>query len=137
MTRTWADLNQGEFVGAEDLDGKDATMTITEIDSDWFVNEKGRRKKQPILSFKGTERKWIVNETNVQLMRAMWPNPDDAIGHKITLTTEAVQFGPKQVPGVRVKGSPELAETITVTIELPQKKPFTRKLVNTGRTTHE
>lgn len=137
MTRTWASLNPGEYIAADEFGDKTPTMTIEAIDSESFEKDSGGHERRGVVTFKETPRKWVLNETNLQLLGAMWPTPDDAIGHKVTLMAEPVKFGKETVQGIRVKGSPELEADLEVLVKLPRKKAQPRTLYKTGRATNE
>lgn len=134
---TWETLNPGDYIKAAEMNGKPVTMRIASIDREDFVTEDGEGEKRGVVSFAETDRKWVLNKTNIQLLAAMWPQLDDAIGKRVTLVPEKVQFGKETVDGIRVKGSPDIDGDITATIKLPRRKPITRRLVKTGAAHHE
>lgn len=134
MTRlNWDNLNPGEYISAAEFDGKPVTLRIASIDRGDFVKDDGTPEKRGVVSFTETERKWVLNKTNIQLLKALWPDMEDAIGQKVTLVGEKVQFGPNVVDGIRVHGAPHLTGPVTVMVKLPKKKPVKRTLVPTGR----
>ena len=135
---TWAALRSTDYITADEFDGKDVTITITRFEKKDFERddkdtENGKKhKKIGVAYFKGSERGWVLNETNIQLLNAIFPTPEDAIGHRVTLRAEEVNFGREKVPGIRVIGSPELEAPIDVQVKLPRRKPVTRRLFPTG-----
>lgn len=132
MGLTWDQLNPGEYIKAGEFGGKDVTMTITAVDRNDFLKDDGTPEKRGVISFSETERKWVTNATNIQLLKALWPRPEDAIGHKVTLYAEKVKFGRETVEGIRVKGAPHLTSPVIVAVKLPRKKAVDHKLVPTG-----
>ncbi len=54
--------------------------------------------------------------------------PPEWIGKRVTFQQEMDKFGVKDVEAVRVYGSPDLADDVEVTIEMPKKKPRKKKL---------
>jgi len=129
---TWDSLNLGDYISAAEFTGQ-VTMTIAGIERVDFEKEKGGHEKRGVVSFKETDRRWVTNKTNVQLMRAIWPEMEGAIGHRITLASEMVAFGAEKVPGIRVVGSPEMTAPINAIVKLPRKKARTVRLVPTVR----
>ncbi len=55
----------------------------------------------------------VLNRTNAEYIAAMFgAEADDWRGKKITMESQMVQCGRDKVPGIRVGGSPELAEKV-------------------------
>jgi hypothetical protein len=129
----WDNLNPGEYIKAGEFDGKPFTMRIASIDRGDFIKDDGTPEKRGVVSFTETDRKWVLNATNIQLLRAIWPTIEGAIGQKVTLMAENVQFGRDTVEGIRVKGAPHLTAPIQAEVRLPRKKPSKRTLVPTGK----
>lgn len=136
---SWGALNPSDYITAEEFGGKDVTMTITSIERVDIEKEDGTVKKHGVVGFRGTDRRWVLNSTNVQLLKQLIDAiegretvPNDAIGHKVTLTSEDVRFGREKVKGIRVKGSPELTRNINATVKLPRRKATERTLYATG-----
>lgn len=130
---TWASLNPGEYIAADEFGDRAPTLTITAIDSESFERDTGGHQKRGVVTFKETNRRWVLNETNIQLLGALWPTPEDAIGHRVTLMAESVKFGRETVRGIRVKGSPDIDADVVVAVKLPRKAPQDRTLYSTGR----
>lgn len=130
---TWETLNPGEYIKAAEMGGKPVTMRIASIDRQDFVTEDDEAgEKRGVVSFVETDRKWVLNRTNILCLQAMWPLIEDAIGQRVTLVPERVQFGRETVDAIRVKGSPDIAGDVVATIKLPRRKAVTRKLYKTG-----
>jgi hypothetical protein len=131
MTMTWAGLNPGDYISGAEME-KPVTMTITGIERVDFEKEDGDgHEKRGVMSFSETERRFVLNKTNIALLAAMWSTPDASIGHKVTIGPEQVQFGAETVTGIRVLGSPELEAPLTVMVKLPRRKPLKRTLTPT------
>jgi len=136
---SWGALNPSDYITAEEFGGKDVTMTIAALERVDIEKEDGSVKKHGVVGFAETDRRWVLNSTNVQLLKQLFDAisgretvPDDAVGHKVTLTAENVQFGREKVKGIRVKGSPELERVVKASVKLPRRKATTRDLVPTG-----
>jgi hypothetical protein len=101
MTMTVDDFFPSNFLRPDDLKGKPpVTLTIDGVDRQEFRD--GTRK--PTLSFKGTNKKLILNKTICDVIadafgRDMqkWP------GHPITVFATRVEFSGKMVDAIRVR----------------------------------
>lgn len=86
-----------------------------------------------VIHFREMKRGWVMNKTNAQCMTAMFGREVSGWdGKRVTLKAEMVQVGPSKQPGIRVVGSPDIANDITFDIRLPKKKPIKVTLVKTG-----
>lgn len=133
MSLTWETLNPGEYIKADEFNGKPVTMRIASIDRQDFELEDGSgHEKRGVVSFTETDRKWVLNKTNIQLLKALWPTIEDAIGQKVTLASQQVQFGREKVQGIRVIGAPHLTSSVQAQVKLPRRKPITVTLQPTG-----
>lgn len=123
-----------DFIAAVEFDGKEPTMTVTRIDEEEVFDEKtGREKIKLTAHFKETKRGWVLNTTNCLLMEEMFGRDTSGwVGKRVTLVAADVQLGKETVKGIRVKGSPELKEPVTVTMKVGRKKLRVR-LVPTGK----
>ena len=134
VPQTWGEAFPTKYLKAASLNGKPATLTIRECLLEDLEGDKGESKRKAVVYFTETAAGLVLCLTNGQLLKAMWgPKPPDWTGHKVTLAAELVQMGAKRVPGLRIIGSPELAEPMTVSIELPRRNPFNRTLTPTKR----
>ena len=136
MTHWRTIVSNSETISAADLDGHAPTVTITAVEGGAFENDDGKVDRKALISFIGKEKRLAANVINCTLLEAMFgPEVEDWVGHAVTLMADRVEVAGrfKGEPCVRVKGSPELAHPLTVTIALPRRKPFTRQLVPTGK----
>ncbi len=134
MSTTWESLNPGDYISANDFNGKDVTLTIIGVGKQEFEKEDGSgHETRGVVAFKQTSRKWVLNKTNIQLLRAIWPSVEDSIGHAVTLMPEKVKFGKEWVLGIRVKGSPDLDKPVDVAVKLPKRKAVNHKLIPTKK----
>jgi hypothetical protein len=127
-------LFPSRFLKAGEFAGRPVTLTITGVELEELEKEDGNSKSSPIVSFAETKRQWVLIKTNAQCLVAMWGQDTDGwLGHKVTLYPERDASGLSDSGlCIRVKGSPELAKTITASIKLPRRKPVSRKLLPTG-----
>lgn len=82
----------------------------------------------------GGGRGWLLNRTNAEVLAVLFQsrNTDDWIGKRVTIHAQMVRVGRTTQPGIRIKGSPDLAAPMDVTYTLPRKKPLKVTLVPTG-----
>ena len=138
MTHWRTIVSNSETISAADLDGHTPTVTITGVEGGAFESDDGKVDRKALISFIGKEKRLAANVINCTLLEAMFgPEVEDWVGHAVTLMADRVEVAGrfKGEPCVRVKGGPELANPLTVTIALPRRKPFTRQLVPTGSRT--
>lgn len=66
MSKThWRTIAGKEYLVGEELNGKEVKVTINEVKVELLQNVKGKEKK-PVASFKGTDRKLVLNVTNMK-----------------------------------------------------------------------
>lgn len=123
-------LFPGRFMKAGEFQGKDVTLTVTDVDIEDLPQDKGPDKPRGILSFRETKKKLVLNRTNGECIKGMFGrNPQEWIGKRIT-------FYPAEwngEPAIRVKGSPEMSEQMDVEVRLPKRKPIVMKMQVTGK----
>lgn len=121
-------LFPGRFIKAADLNGREVTVTVSDVDLEDLPQEKGGDKAKGIVSFSDAKKKLVLNRTNGECIKAMFGRKcDDWTGKRITLyPTEW-----NGEPCVRIKGSPDIAKPITFELKLPRKKPRATTLLVT------
>ncbi len=104
---------------ASDFDGGEWEVTIESYEVREFDQKDQKtgetyKQKKPVFSFHETEKTMVCNKTNRNSIAYVYgPEMDDWIGKKIILFAELVEFGGKQVEGIRVR------------VPKPMKKPTT------------
>lgn len=123
------ELFPGRFLKAGLLKGKKVTVTISAVDTEEMPDRKGTKTKG-IVSLRETKMQWALNSTNGQCLKAMFGrHVQEWIGHRVTICPEKDRFGAEMVDAIRVYGSPELENEITLTIDLgPRRAQQTRVL---------
>ena len=117
---TYDDLYPGRFLKAGNFNGKKVTLTVSDYRREELEGEKGKEIKA-IVSFKETEKELVACKTNGLCLRSMFGNLlPDWVGKKVILFPST--WAGK--PAIRVWGSPDIAEEITVTVKLQKRKPF-------------
>lgn len=94
------DIFGGNFLKADDLQGRSVPVTISAVEVKEF--DDGNKL---ILSFEGKDKKLVCNRTNASIIQEVLgsSDTDDWVGQKVTLITKKVEFQGKLVPAIRVK----------------------------------
>ena len=125
---------KGDYIAAVEFNGKTPTLTIDHVNSVELEGEDGTKKGRPVVFFRETRRGWVLCKTTAQSLAAMFtPETDTWTGKRVTLVSEIVNVGKEKVPGIRVKGSPDLTAAVTFDLKLPRKKPRKVTLVPTAK----
>lgn len=105
----------GNYLKAEDLAGRNVPVVIETAEVTEFDDG-----KKVVLSFKGKDKKLVVNKTNASIIAEVTgqDDTDNWPGCAIVLTTKKVEFQGKLVPSIRVVLDPTLADT-----PQPQRRP--------------
>lgn len=120
-------LFPGRFIKAGEFNGKAVTLTISAVDLEDLPSDKGDQSKG-IVSFVESKRKWVLNRTNGECLKAMFGrNTDDWIGKRVTLYPAPYEGD----IAIRVKGSPDIDRSMTVEVKLPRKRPYNVTLEKT------
>jgi hypothetical protein len=131
---SWDEMFPGRFLKAGLFKGKAVTLTIEDVTLEQLPSDKGPDQTRGVLSFKQTPMQLAINKTNGLCLRAMFGKvPTEWIGKRVTFVPELDKFGKETVDAIRIQGSPDMAEAISVEIRMPRKKPKTRRLVVTGK----
>jgi hypothetical protein len=144
IPKSWDDAHPGRFLKHADvtLAGGELTLTVTKVHAEHMGAKKdGSPDTRNILSFKEIPKQYATQKTNERLIVAMFgPRPEDFIGKRVTFVVGQdfnISEG-KNGPCVRVGGSPDISETMQVTVTYSRKtrrapKEFTlRKTVVAG-----
>lgn len=129
-------VSGSNFVSAEEIG--DAVPTLTVDDVRVAVVESldpgSPAADKLVVYFVEAKKGWIINSTNGKCLGAMFGNDVRGWrGKRVTLVVEPVKFGGKTLPGIRIKGSPDIAAPIDVDVTLPRRRKTMRKLVPTGK----
>ena len=119
-------------MAAAEFGGRTPTFTVKSVKLVGLEGEDGRTKDKGVVFFNETDRGLVLCRTNAVLIAAMFGNDTDAwLGKRITLHAQDVQLGRETVPGIRVKGSPDIDEVKPCPVKLPKRKAF---IVNLEKT---
>ena len=116
-------LFKGSYLAAIEFGGRTPTMTIANVKIVALEGEDGKSKDRGVVYFSETDRGLVLCKTNAILIAGMFGNDTDAwVGKRITMHATEVALGRDRVLGIRVKGSPDIAAPVDVTVKLPKKK---------------
>lgn len=125
-------LIQSDYIAADEFGGSEPTLTITRVQLIKFEDDGGKAKSKGVVSFKERDRAWILNRTNAECLAAMFGHETDGWhGKRVTLCAQSVRFGGETKNGIRIKGSPDLAQPVSFDLKLPKKKAQRVTLVPT------
>ena len=115
-------LNPSNYFSPADFEG-DITAKILEVRLEDVEDEaKGKKRKGSIL-LEGHEKPWLSNVTNTKCLVAMFGDETDRWkGKRVTLYAERVMAFGEWTLGVRLRGSPDIAQPVSVRIKLRKKK---------------
>jgi hypothetical protein len=96
------DAFPSKYLKTDDLKGRDVTVTIESIDLVALPNGQG---KKLVATFTGTEKAWIVNKTNANIIAKNLGAMDTKgwIGKDITLFPTETEFQGDTVDCIRVR----------------------------------
>lgn len=131
MAYDFDDLYPGRFLkSGELLKTGDRTLTIKDVLRERLEGRKGPETKG-ILVFQEIEQQLTLNRTNGLCVKAMFGRDTGQwIGKRVTLYCAEVRTEFSET-GVRLRGSPDIAEKLTFTLELARKKPRQMTLYKT------
>lgn len=130
---TWDEMYPGRFLKAGLFKGQAVTLTIKDVTLEELPSDHGPDQVRGILSFKERPMQLALNKTNGICLRKMFgKKPAEWVGKRVTFVPEMDKFGPEPVDAIRIKGSPDITEDMSVEIKMPRKKPKTRRLVVTS-----
>lgn len=115
------ELYPGRFLKAGLLKGQKVTLTISDVDLEGLEGEDGKQKQKAILSFKERPMQLVMCKTNGYCIKSMFgPTLSGWIGKRVTLF-ESTWNGE---PCIRIWGSPDIQQNMTVSVQLPRRRPF-------------
>lgn len=123
------ELFPGRFVKAGLLQGRQVTLTITDVRKERLPDKKGKQlpgedrphRTRGILYFRGTEMELVLNKTNGERMKGMFGRRSGPwIGKRITIAPVMVTaFGKKEL-AIRIIGSPDIERDMEILEDLGQ-----------------
>ncbi len=125
-------LNPSKYLSGVDLPA-DATFTIKAVSLSDLEGENGKTERRGTIALLETDKPWLSNVTNSKCLAAMFGDETDRwVGKRVVVFQERVLAFGEWVPGVRVRGSPDLAAPVSVSVKLRKKKTQTLTMLKTG-----
>lgn len=102
------DMFGGDFLKAADLKGKEVKLTISGIGMELLgAGDSGEQKKKPVLSFKQTDKRLVLNKTNATILATSYGDDTDGwINQTITLYPARVPFKGVMQDAIRLRELP-------------------------------
>jgi hypothetical protein len=132
-------LTPSKFFTAADFTGE-ITVTIKSIDfEDVEVEAKNgqpaKTERKGALWLVEHDKPWLCNVVNTKCIAAMFGDDDVEKrwpGKRLTLYIDRVMSFGQWVPGVRIKGSPDISQPVSVSLRLRKKREQTLTMQPTG-----
>lgn len=125
----WKRLRENTYLGQHDFDpGEKKTFTVDRLVSDDVTDDKGRKKKEPIMFFKEAVKPMIVNSTNCRKMEELSGSKyiESWSGMRIIISVDPkVRFGGKVTGGLRIIGKVSDNKPTKIVYCSDCKKPIT------------
>lgn len=93
----------GNYLKAEDLQGKTVRVTINHVAVEEFENN-NKVERKIVLGFQGKDKMFILNKTNAAIITENLgtDESDSWMGQTIALAVKKVEYAGKLVPAIRV-----------------------------------
>lgn len=125
-------LFPGRFLKSGEFKGREATLTIADIDLEELEDRKGKRLKC-ILTFKETKKQLVLNRTNGETLKGMFGRKANAwVGKRITFYPATVEAFGAPTLAIRVRGSPDIAADMEITCKVGRQGDVRVKMKKTG-----
>lgn len=118
-----SDAFPSNFLKAEDLNNKSVVVVISEVEFD-KIGKDSTESKKLILSFKGKEKKMVINKTNAKTLEKLYGDDTDLwIGKPIKIVTREVEFQGDVVWALRVSLEKPAGPSPAAAPESPEPEP--------------
>jgi hypothetical protein len=131
-----SEVDPSKYLSAEDLDGKEVTLTITKLTRKKLTAADGSDDPRMVVWFEGKQKRWLTCHTSKKCLIGMFGrNLPTWIGKRVTIHAEEVDAFGKRVPAIRPVGSPDIDRNIVVKTPLFGKPNLTTTMKPTGAKT--
>lgn len=110
MSDDYRTMFDSDYIGIWDLVGKDGkprdfTLVIEKVRGAELTVEGGKKKRNPVISFRGATKEFVANKTNARAIAGMYGSRTSGwVGKSVTLYGDpSITFGKKVVGGVRIR----------------------------------
>lgn len=129
------ELFPGRFLKAVEFQGREVTLVISAVDLEEMPDKKGNKvnkdgervKVKPLVTFakpngQPVEKQLVLNRTNAECLKGMFGRKvAQWVGKRVTLYPVTVEAFGEEKPAIRVRGSPDVAQDMTIELQLGQK----------------
>lgn len=97
-------LFPSDYLAAVEFKGRDVTLTIVKVFKDELKMRGGKSELKPVLSFRETKKKLVLNKTNADSIAEMYgTEATEWVGKRVTFYPTKTQCGRETVDCVRVR----------------------------------
>lgn len=131
-------LIPSDYISSADFGGRDHTFTIDRVERITFEGDKAAKQTKGLVMFQNEAKRWVVNKTNAECLRLMFGNEtNDWAGKRVTLFAAPHRdtLTKEDTTAIRVRGSPDLAASKSITFRLGRKGVQTMTMEKTGAET--
>jgi hypothetical protein len=101
------------YLSAFDLNGKDLTLTIIGISKEELRMQRGGSKVKPVMTFKETDKKVVLNKTNAESIATFHgTKAEEWVGRTVTFYATKCLVGRDTVDCLRVREKPSHPEPV-------------------------
>ena len=128
-------LHPTRFLKSAEFKGEDVTLTITDVFLEELDREDNLKETKGLVSFKESPKVFVLNRTNSDCLKAMFgPETEAWKGKRVTFFPSPMvnPFTKENISAIRLRGSPDLAAPVSVSIKLRKRKASTMTMKRTG-----
>lgn len=128
-------LHPTRFLKSAEFKGKDVTFTIADVVVEELERDDSSKERKGVVGFRETEKLLVINKTNSKCIIAMFGVETEAWkGKRVTFFPFPMKdpFTGEPITGIRVRGSPDIEKSVSVSIKLRKKKAQTMTMQRTG-----
>ena len=122
---SYSEMYPGRFLKADMLKGQKVTVTIVKIMGEDLIGENNKAKSEWIVKIKERPLELVLNKTNAFcLYRMFGSDPHSWLDKRITIFPTTTKFGRETLDCIRIWGSPDIPEDLSITVPQGRKKAW-------------
>lgn len=128
-------LHPSRFLKSAEFLGKDVTFTIAEVALEELERDDNSKETKGVVAFKETPKLLLLNRTNSTCLKEMFGVETEAWkGKRVTFFPFPMTdpFTKKPISAIRLRGSPDIAAPVSVSIKLRKRKATVMTMNRTG-----
>lgn len=140
MTLNGKEIFESDWIGAADLQGRDAVVEIEKVEKAEVFNPKTNKKSYKLaLRFKGKVKGFICNRTNATSISKVTGKKEASlwVGSKVTLYPTTCKVGRETEPCLRVRETAPAGGAAPATNAAPNQTPFEKLKARIGAATRD